>query len=887
MYMCDRLAGGFKTYDACKYAIDQATRTAKVAFVMPSKIAIDEVFDRVVAQAGNLKVTAIDSDRSPGHVFADIMQHVKNAPEDRGEILFITHAALLSLPYWHRRDQWHLIIDELPAVVDDLRRRIPNTHTFISDCIEQRDFNQAYFEAVPSETGRQQLKKLAENKNQDEVYDVFQPIAKRLLDPNYGVYFHRANYARIVDKVGAQDDRDNELQCFTVLRPSVLDGFASVTIMGAMFTESLLYLIWSKQGVNFKPHKIDRQRAIPKTYNNGSLLTIEYFFDKQWSKTFRDKGENWQNILTEVEDSMAGDDFVLVHNNDVDLTGRFPNAHKAPVVCHGLNKYRHIHNTAYLCALNGTPAAYGFAEVFGVSADELRRAFYLQSLYQGVMRTSLRDPDNKDPKRVVVMDKDAADYLAPYFPGCTVMRKASVKNVADRTAGRRKVYRDDSARSKARSNRKRVLDEVRALGNTVPRMSLIRSIYSDDVIPLDVESNDVFIEELRACVTEMVASKYENILISPADFNVNKAKDTKRGLENIEKVFGIWLDNDGGELSHEGLRAIFPHLRMVAFNTYTPTNWMGEKRYRVFIPTTQSVTVEADAKLKTEIMNLVQKQGYRNYLTPIETEIAGAAKLLRNLIACADSNQAPTEDQLVQHVTRLHELATAIEAKPIGKKLLGDVLKKLHEIPIYKVLRALSVDAVWLQNMHNQLSDGLQALRGELGLVKYSGFDVSKLTASSLFFIPCRTKDSSFFFEDYNGSELDPISWLAAPTTADLFDEPEDVPVPAPVAAPSRSMDEVRSALRSEDSAKQLRDVQVQQKMVNDAVSAYRLVPAGIGQANNAFWVLACRLRDIGLDDPAVRSQLASCAVGQSERQKQIKSIMQNLHRTKYTNRSA
>ena len=54
---------------------------------------------------------------------------------------------------------------------------------------------------------------------------------------------------------------------------------------------------------------------------------------------------------------------------------------------------------------------------------------------------------------------------------------------------------------------------------------------------------------------------------------------------------GIWLDNDGGDLTHQEFARLFPRLRMVISNSYSST---AEKpRWRVFIPTTIAMPIVA------------------------------------------------------------------------------------------------------------------------------------------------------------------------------------------------------------------------------------------------------------------------------------------------------
>ncbi|KMO27883.1 hypothetical protein VQ02_32395 [Methylobacterium variabile] len=79
-------------------------------------------------------------------------------------------------------------------------------------------------------------------------------------------------------------------------------------------------------------------------------------------------------------------------------------------------------------------------------------------------------------------------------------------------------------------------------------------------------------------------------MFSPAHFEPTKAAETDRGLGNITHLRGIWLDNDGGDLDHAEFAALFPYLRVVAWNTASSTP--EEPRWRAFIPTDCALSIE-------------------------------------------------------------------------------------------------------------------------------------------------------------------------------------------------------------------------------------------------------------------------------------------------------
>ncbi|WP_043344296.1 DEAD/DEAH box helicase family protein [Belnapia moabensis] len=774
----DALAGAGKTHTAIEYAIECARKGDKIAIVQPSKHLIQQSYNQAVRAAPDVMVRRIDSGTHPMQVRTALINHL-NRPFPEGEILFLTHAAFLSLPYWHNPGGWHIIIDEIPNVVEDLSRRVPVSHVTLTRHLELHDRNHAYGRVEVREDARPALRAIADNELDDEAEEVFAAAAGRILDPNWTVFANTASFGRITR--GEATMEQNSLKLFGLMLPSLLGGFASVTVMGAMFHESVLAMVWRSYGVNFQPHPVIQPRLRYGSHTNGSLLTIEYLWEHNWSKRFRDDKLPDGRTLLEASvqyasATMAGKKFIYVANLDCQHEVRvdLPGGTQVSSVCHGLNTYADIHNCVFLSALKFTGDRYKCLEAMDVSRDELDRAHYLQSVYQAVMRTSLRDHTSTNPKHIVVMDRMAADYLASHFPGAAV-RKASTPRTKSGDIGRPRKWRDEAARKRAERKQARILTELMALHDEARNcVSVIPSIFSRDVLHHEVTSNEVLMRELRCALNTEINDKQQNVLISPALFDTNKGGETSRGLGNVAQVYGIWLDNDGGDLSPEALHDIFPGLWMACFSTYS-----GGDRYRVFIPASQPMSVEADAAIKHMIFDQLAQAGYHD---------------------------------------------------------------------------------------------------AKSGKGRHHGFDMSKLTASSLFFLPCKRAGAEIFFVEYPGEELDPQTWIARPTVSGLFDEPEPIvlpSLPAPTLLPQRAssasgkLQNVRAQLASNDNV-------VEQ--VDEARQSYLATPKGVGLRNVAFFKFGAKLKRLGLDLSGVEQQLRETA-DDADRRKQIKSIMRTLRR--------
>ena len=106
------LAGAGKTFAAVHYADRNARIGHKYALVQPTQDLIDETVKEIRKLKPTYSVTAIHGGTSDT-VIRDIVDHIRTARSHEGDILLMTHAAFQRLPYWHHKDEWHVIVDEI------------------------------------------------------------------------------------------------------------------------------------------------------------------------------------------------------------------------------------------------------------------------------------------------------------------------------------------------------------------------------------------------------------------------------------------------------------------------------------------------------------------------------------------------------------------------------------------------------------------------------------------------------------------------------------------------------------------------------------------------------------------------------------------------------
>jgi len=292
----------------------------------------------------------------------------------------------------------------------------------------------------------------------------------------------------------------------------------------------------------------------------------------------------------------------------------------------------------------------------GVGAEEVRRATSWEPTYQTALRGSARDPDNKNPKTIIVPDRPTAEFLRSLFPGSTLEKlPIDLSGVQPRpTRGRPKKHKNGTGRVQHHralqdAHVRRVFDLIgtgvkmgpedvavpNSFQNTCNEItfkkghlknvtsfhrhsdpldgrvtgSVFTDQYATDPLAIVNEEQEIFIKALRKAHRDIIAGKEDNLLFCPSVFDPTLSSETDRGLDNVLYANGVWLDFDGGDLTHKQLAAMFPFLRILVFNSYSSTKKLP--RFRVYIPTNRIVSKEEYAFLTEQILQTVKDAGYR------------------------------------------------------------------------------------------------------------------------------------------------------------------------------------------------------------------------------------------------------------------------------------
>ncbi len=809
----DALAGAGKTYAFVRLAHRLARQGNKVLVVQPSKRLIANTVTDELAKLPPVRHRIIDGDHSQG-VAASIVAHFKDTNQG-GEILFVTHSGFFRAPYLEHRERWIVLVDEVPDVIRFADLNLPENRDILLPHIEATAYDARYAVLAPGGTvGARRLRGIARNEGRDDVWKTFQDFAATLVDDNWSTFVDHAKFE--AHRSGSATEI--RLATYSVLKPSIFQGFKRVMIGGACFEESLLYRLWLADGVRFRRQRIKLRY---EKHQNGHQLRILFATAERWSKSLRNRQQGDESvfscIVSKVRDEFAGQPFLWMANKDTpDSLFDQANGIRLPNSPHGLNKFQAIDRTVVLSALNPTPGHFGFLESRGLSAEDVRTAIYRQAVYQAALRSSLRDPASTSAKTVIVMDSATAYWLANLFPGAEVGPLGGEPlGAALGKAGRPRLHRNDAARKAhhRRESQIRLLIEQRALTgedlgeDDYPALeeevrkameelaghegrlpddcsgsggTVFKSKFDTEPLAhVDYADDDTFIAGLRSLHGRTFLHKEDSGLISPAHFDPDMSDATARGLANVRLVRGVWLDNDGGDLSPDAFAALFPALRIACWNTFSSTP--ERPRWRAFIPTTQAMS------------------------------------------------------------------------------------KKVHQLVLQQIVKVLNKNGFWSkEDLHRR-----PRLRSRL----LHGFDRATMTSAALFYLPCQAADPrGSFFVDFDAAgrrPLEPVLWIKRAIIEPLPEvgPPDTAQWSAPPAGPPSDL---RLTVRSRD----------QDALASSAIGQWRAGCRTGGVGNTEFFKLAVGLRKAGYDDHQLEMTLrdqASAARHPHERRMEISRLVRSL----------
>ena len=433
-------AGSGKTFGLERLAAKLvASESRKILIAQPTWRLIDQTARQIAKINPDIDVRKIYSkgDRRP--VATRIEAHMANADKSKGQVLLISHEALKRLPAAYRQ-HWDLFVDEIPSVFECLTLKIVKTHAHLTDHLELEELAGGISAVKIAAGHRGAIESLFRNESKDELLALFRGITDHLLDDCRNVMVETACYQALLN--GRK--REGEINFFSILGPEFVEGFNSVTFMGANALETELFALWGiNANVSFEPHPLLTKGLRYQAHENGDRLTIHYLFEQKWSIS-RSQSENaasggslLEGMGEFVTRYFNGRRFLWVANKSAELP-MFDQNNRLPAVSHGLNEPHFIncHAVASTIALVHNRASAKFLGMLGLTEQQIRTIICYQAEYQAIMRCSLRDPKAIAPVTVIVPSRASAEWIAGKFDGAAVSKLDSGLDWEVRKVGR-------------------------------------------------------------------------------------------------------------------------------------------------------------------------------------------------------------------------------------------------------------------------------------------------------------------------------------------------------------------------------------------------------------------------------------------------------------------
>ena len=415
---CSAPCGSGKTYQLVKSACRLANGGETVLLLQPTKELIDKTIADRLSRLSSAPLYEKFYGGSQDHSVAwDLTEHLKTVT-DGGHIVFATHQVMPFIRFWANQDRLHIFVDEELQVAKHVCFQIPDTHELITRFLDLDIYDAIYSRVIVNDLT--EVAQIAKNPANDQIYEQFRETAQILVSPHWDSFVNTEQFENL------KAEKVKRLSIHSILKPDILEGFASVTMASANFRDTLLNKLWSRQGVQFEENKALSQSLRFQEHQNGHLVSVRYLTDRAWSwklqRTPREATSDGLETVLDVMVQAVKEDFedypFLWQANKWISDGEFgENGQRLPNMPHGLNDYSEYDRIAFLSALNPRSDHFRFLESQGVDGNDVRRAIYCSAVYQSVMRTSIRDPQSTTHKTVIVPDLSAARYLQDAFPG--------------------------------------------------------------------------------------------------------------------------------------------------------------------------------------------------------------------------------------------------------------------------------------------------------------------------------------------------------------------------------------------------------------------------------------------------------------------------------------
>ena len=660
-------SGSGKTRAATTFSCERIPRNSKFAIMQPTIRLCKQSRSDARKRYPSLKpeIRSIVSQPGMDEKVSHRITEYLNERDETGDLLFLTHAGFLRTDYWHRARDWHLFVDEAPDIGYHRKFRLKHHPTELTNLFRVLPCDSERY-GVLEARDHGQLQLVLDRLQEDEIHEAFADLTSRLVSSHWNLYLDREKFAAF------EGGDTYELEVHGLLHPSIFEQFATVTLMAANLRETIMYRYFEKLGCTFGEHGFINNNLLYREHPNGSRLKIKYLCDRKWSKTLRDQivhkpddedddtvsvGQLYLQLCQDEASKHSREAPLWIGNNDLG-DDEFDGVRLSNVP-HGMNNLQDHDVCCIMSALNPPQAHRVFLqEMCGMSERDIRRALLSQTAYQSCGRGILRNPNSTGTFLLIVPDRDTAEDIARYYPGCQIEGLITEYKVP-RGRGRPPIYESDAARDDARREQNRLHSqrvrnkslniELSAYAGQTPDEARTSAVHIlNDWAEIAPERNNIgafaysewantqdkhglgdttfqampdFIDELRRRQAITHGSKNANTLLSPTIFAHDVLPDnmtaagielnvTARAKDNAVVCRGFVLDMEHGVMTPDDFANLFPEMEFAAYSSWShrPT----APRYRIAIPSTHYVPAAIHTLILQTIRRRIEAAGWGN-----------------------------------------------------------------------------------------------------------------------------------------------------------------------------------------------------------------------------------------------------------------------------------
>ena len=443
IHYVDAPAGVGKTAMAVDYIKEQLPlMESNFLMAVPSLHLLREIESRMKSK-GITPVVIVHDDPAPDERVTGRLIEFLGKAESFGNVLLMTQQALVRLPWFPRRDNWRLIIDEIPQIDDWAdQMELPRNHDLVA----------RWMTAVPLPENDRAVRILPKNqealsrhlrKSKDDVEVKVRELLEQLASPNKQLYMMTSDWEKLSTGKGFSDkDASQNIIAFAAMLSP--DLFRNAVVMGANLKLDFFYLWLSRMKKQTFAEFKGIADAIPANAKGveggerpGWEMELIYLFEhSRFSKSLRDKDDNFAKMNEAVQAlGIPKDELLIVANKDKQKELRLLDFGTVPdkTDTRGLNCFRGFKAIYAPMALKSKPNVGNLFKTLGFTVAELVTSReVVRFFYQTAGRLPIRDRDFQGKVKMIVPDRFTAEALQAIFEkegrGKVVLRHSEIQD---------------------------------------------------------------------------------------------------------------------------------------------------------------------------------------------------------------------------------------------------------------------------------------------------------------------------------------------------------------------------------------------------------------------------------------------------------------------------